>query len=133
MTFSDLEHIKAELGLDVREGIVFVRNVRAIFFLQFRVQQRYNDIGGERMAFVVSGIMGDSAESESVFVESRGISQQGEDEIAAAKIVGEIAEELIAGGIVTHILDDRTAVGIGVGLNEFVRGSVGKTLQQERP
>ena len=76
MTFGDLENIKAELSLDVGEGVVFVRNVRAIFFLHFRVQQRYDDIGGKRMALIVGGVMGDRAESESVFVESGGISSR---------------------------------------------------------
>ena len=45
--------------------------------------------------------------------------------------MGEIAEKLAAIRIVAHVLNDRSAIGVGVGLAEIVGGRIGETLLEQ--
>jgi hypothetical protein len=64
----------------------------------------------------ISSIVRQCAQRECVFIQIGGFFDQGDNKIAAADIVREITEEFIAERVVTQILNNCTAVGIGVSL-----------------
>jgi hypothetical protein len=55
-----------------------------------------------------------------------------ENEIATPNIMREITKELAAERIVTHVLNDGTSIGIGMGLLQILWSRAGKALQQQR-
>ena len=59
-----------------------------------------------------------------------GLTQQREDEVAAANIVGEIAEKVAAMRVVAEILNDGSAISVGVSLFEIFASGSGKALKQ---
>ena len=64
-----LQDIEAELGSQVRNGIVPVGHGSAKLGAELRIEDRHRQIGGEAMAAVVRGIMGQRPQCEGVFVE----------------------------------------------------------------
>ncbi len=84
------------------------------------------------MALVIGGVMGQRAQREGIFVEILRLAHQVHDEIAAADIVHQVAEESAAERVVAHVLQNAAAIGVGVGLQQIVRGGVGESRQQER-
>ena len=60
------------------------------------------------------------------------IPPEGENEIPASHVVGEISEELIAKRIIAQVLNDCSAVGIGLGLEELLRSGARKSPQEHR-
>lgn len=76
--------------------------------------------------------MGEGAESESIFVDVRGVTDHLHHDVTAAYVVHEIANFLVAERIVAHVLNDATAIGVSVGFFELLRSQVGKFLQEKR-
>jgi hypothetical protein len=54
-----------------------------------------------------------------------------DDEIAAVYVMGEVAEEMAAERIISHVLHDGTAVDVSVRLEEVRRSCVRKALQED--
>ena len=81
------------------------------------------------MAIVVRGIVRQRAGGESVFVEIFGVSQQRQDEIAAADVVREVAEKRAAVRVVPHVLNDGSAIGVGLGPAQILLGCTRKFFQ----
>src|SRR4029077_5239130 len=58
---------------------------------------------------------------------------QGLNEITAADVVRQVAEELVAVRVVAHVLDDGASVSIGMSLAQIVLGGVGEALLKQWP
>jgi len=76
--------------------------------------------------------MAERADAEGKFVEVVDSLIRFGGEVAAADVVGEVAEEFVAERVVAEILDEAAAVGVGVGFDEFVRSGVGIALKEKR-
>ena len=64
------------------------------------------------MTFVIGRIMGQRSQGEGVFVDVLRITEQSFNEISAANVVNQVAEELAAKRIVAHVLNDGAAIGV---------------------
>jgi hypothetical protein len=73
--------------------------------------------------------MRQSAERECVFIEILGIADQRLDEVTAANVVHQIAEETTAVGTITEILNDRAAKREAMSVAKFVGSGVWKAPQ----
>src|SRR5580704_12115077 len=71
-------------------------------------------------------------QSKSIFVQVRGIAHQSLHEIAGAYVVNQIAEKVAAKGVITKILNYRSAVSVRVRFLQLLRSAVGKALQKQR-
>jgi len=77
--------------------------------------------------------MGESSKSEGVLIDVAGLlcfDEHVGDEVSAADVVGEIAEEMGAEGVVADVLNEAAAISIGVGLTHPVVGSTGKASEK---
>ena len=63
--------------------------------------------------------MGQRAQREGEFVQGLRFPNQVRDKIAGAHIMHKVAEEDAAERVVAHVLDNASAVGIGVGFQEI--------------
>ena len=101
------------------------------FNAELRVEQRHRDVHGHAMAIIVSRVMRQRAQRECIFVEVLRISNQVQNEVAAPDVVRQIAVKLAAERIIAQILNDASAVGISVGLDQLIRGGGGKSFQEQ--
>ncbi len=62
------------------------------------------------------------AQREGIFVQVLGFAQEILNEVSAANVMGQIAEERVPKRIVTHVLNDGAAIGIRVRLPEVFLG-----------
>jgi hypothetical protein len=83
------------------------------------------------MTIGIRFVMRQCAQSESIFIDVSRIVKQGHYEIAAPYIVDQIAEILAAERVVAEILDDTTAVGVGMGFGELFFGEFRKSLEEK--
>jgi hypothetical protein len=60
-----------------------------------------------------------------------GVSEEADDEVSGANVVGEVREEGVAEGVVAKILNGRAAVGVGVSLLELGVGEGGVLLEED--
>ena len=127
----DLHHIETEFGANVSFGIVLVRNLVAVFCAQIG-KQKANGLVHRGMSHIVGRVVGESAESEGVFVQVAGFMNEVDDEITAAHVMRQIAEVFIAKRVVAHVLHQAATVSEGVGLLQIIRSGIGETLQQKR-
>src|SRR5579863_2563115 len=67
---------------------------------------------------------------ESVLIDVGRFLDQGGDKISGAHVMQQVAEILIAAGVVAHVLDQASTVGIPVRLLQVVRGGLRKALQE---
>src|SRR5207249_7829567 len=84
------------------------------------------------MTYGGHGIMRTRNDGEVIFVEILSVTQQRQDEIAAADIMREDAEKGAAVRVVAHILNDGAAVGVGLGPAQILLGCLRKFLLKER-
>ena len=75
--------------------------------------------------------MRQGAEREGVLVDILAFEQQFADEIAAADVMHQTAELRAAEWVVAEVLDDSTAIGVGMGLDDLVFRKSGISLEQE--
>ena len=115
--FGDLGYVEAKLSADVGFGILLIGDDRAVFFAEFG-ELEADGLIDSGMTAIVGGVVSKSAEGKGIFVEVGGFLDEIDDEVAAANVVGEVAEIFAAEGIVAHVLHDGAAVGEGVGLLE---------------
>ena len=79
--------------------------------------------------------MRERSEGEGVLVDVVGlfcIREHVFDEVSTADVVREIAEEMVAEGIVADVLDERAAVSVCVGLAHLIVRSAGKAGEEQR-
>ena len=126
----DLQNVEAKLGLHVSQPAVFIRNAVTVFFAQARVENRNRAIGAEAVPVVVRGVMGKGADGKSVFIQVFRVTQECQDEIAAADVMREVTEKGAAVRVVAHILNNGAAVGIGLSPAQIFFGGLGKLFQQ---
>src|SRR5947209_20120056 len=79
----------------------------------------------------VPQIMRKCPHGEGKFVERLRVAEHPGDEITCPNIVREIAEEGLAEGVVTHILDGTSAVSVRVRDSQLFFSSSGESLQQD--
>ena len=127
-----LKHVESELCLGVRERIVGIRDPLSEFQFQLRVQHGHRHIHGHAMAVIVTGVMRQRPQRECILVEVLRLSNQVQYEVAAADVMSQIAVKRAAERIISQILNDASAVGIGVRLSQLIRGRGGKSLQEQR-
>src|SRR5205823_10038753 len=111
----DLEHIESKLGLQVRAGIIRIRNFVAEFPSKFRIQQRYRAIDAEWMACIVGCIVRERPERKGVLVCVLRVAQQCGNKSSAPDVVREISEKVRSKRVVAHVLNDAAAVSEGMG------------------
>ncbi len=75
-------------------------------------------VGADAVAVVVRSVMGEGAQGRRRNRSSLWNREQGQDKIAAAHVMGQVAEEMSAVRVVTHVLNDGAAVGVTVGFCE---------------
>ena len=89
-------------------------------------------IDGVVVADVVAEVMRHGSQGEGVFIGIARIAQEGSNEIAAADVVGQVAEEFVIKRIVAEILNSATAIGIGVSLAQLRCSDGGEAGFEER-
>src|SRR4029079_18041330 len=68
---------------------------------------------------------------EGVFVQILSFGEQGEDEVAAAYIMHQVAEKLAAERVIPHVLQDAPGVGVGMRLYQIFGSGCGEAVQQD--
>ena len=128
----DFEHVKTKFSFHVRQTVVLERNAVTVLLAEAGIQNRNGAVSADAVAVIVRSVMGEGAECESVFREILRIVQQSLDEIAAADVMREIAEERAAVGIVAHVLNDGAPIGVGLRAAQIFLGGLRKFSQQQR-
>ena len=85
------------------------------------------------MAVNVGDIVRERAQRKGIFIGILAFSQQLQDKVPGADVMGQVAEILVAERVVAQILNDRATIGIGMRFVKLVFGKFRKALQQERP
>src|SRR5580700_11384842 len=114
------------------QRILLVRNSVAVFFFEFGIEKRNGAIGGDAMAVIVGGVVGQRADRECEFVQVLCIAKQSLHKISASHVVRQVAEKMAAVWVIAHVLDDRAAVGIGLRLTQLLFSGSRKTGEQKR-
>ena len=128
----DFENVKAKFGFHMGQGVVLESNAVAKFLSEPGIQNRNGTVGAEAVTVVVRGVMRERADGESVFVDVLGVPQQRLDEIAAADVMRKIAEKGAAIRVIPHILNDRTAISVGLCPAQIFFCGLREFLQEER-
>src|SRR4029077_2936852 len=117
--FGDLEDVEAEFRSQMRSRIVFVGRHVGVLLAESRIEYRHSPVHRDSMAVAIRGVVRQSAERECVFIQVLRIADQRLDEVAAANVVHQIAEEMTAVRIIAQILNDRAAIGEAMSLAQF--------------
>ena len=126
-----LEHVEAELRSDVRNRIVPIGHVPSVFPAQRGIQYRHRAVGSNAVPLGIGGIVFQRAQSECIFVQVLRFADQFRDEIAAADVMGEIAEKAAAERIISHILNDAAPIRVSVRLLQLLRRRSGKPFEKQ--
>ena len=127
-----LDYVEAELGANVGGVIVFVGDQVSIPGAELGEGIGDGGIDGG-MAGDVGGVVGQGSEGEGVLIDVPGFLGFGEhvgNEVSATHVMGQVAEEMVAEGVVADVLDEAAAVGIGVGGAHLVVGRAGKAREE---
>src|ERR1035438_6027044 len=104
----------------------------AIFRSQFRICNRNGPIDSGVTGRIRS-IVRKRAQSKGILVSILAFTNQLADKISAANIMCQVAELLVAKRIVTKILNNGSAIGIGMSFPNLVFSESWKALQQKGP
>src|SRR5215471_100102 len=129
----ELLHVKGEFGSNVTVRTLAVGDGGAVLAFQPGERDGGGGIDGLRMPDRVAEIVRQGADRERIFVQRACVLQHPDDKISRANVVGEVAEESFAEGVVPHVLDGASAIGIRVCNDEFMIGGARKLGQEERP
>src|SRR6185503_8145995 len=102
------------------------------FLCQLRKQKGDGAIRSQRVTVVIGRVVTESPKSNGVLVQVLGIAYESLDEITAPHIMGQIAEEPASKWIVAHVLNYRSAIGVGMRLAQRFCRSARESFQQER-
>src|SRR5579862_2018464 len=127
-----LVDIKGKFSSDMTVRTLIVGYTSSELMLELGKLNRSRGIDGLRMADRIANVVRQGADGEGVFVDVLSVAEQVGDEISGADVVGEVAEELFAEGVIAHVLDRRAAVGVGVRLAQLRLGGIGKAGEQQR-
>ena len=127
----DLIDVEAELGADVLARAFGVVDVLAVLLGEFGELLANGEINCVGMTDSVAEVMGEGADGECEVVGSFGFVEERADEVAAADVVEEVREVGFAERIVAEVLNEASAVGIGVRFAEFSGGEGREALKQE--
>src|SRR5579872_2118062 len=89
-------------------------------------------VHGDGMALDIRGVVGEGAEREGVLVEVFLFAEEIHDEIAAADVVDQVAEEMAAEWVVAHVLEYAAGIGIAMRFLQLFRFGLGIPGQQQR-
>ena len=128
----DFENVKTKFRLHVRKLVVLKQNAVAVFLPQPRIQNRNGSVGADAMTVVVRGVVRERADGESVLGYIFCVSQQRLDEITAADVMREVAEKRAAVRVVAHILNDGSAISVGLRPAQILLGCRREFFQEER-
>src|SRR5205807_6927597 len=78
----------------------------------------------------IRGVMRQCAQRKGILIDVRGFAQKCFYKIAAANIVNKITEQLVAERVISHVLNEASAIGICMGLAQVFIRCCGKFLQQ---
>ena len=123
--------IECEFSADVAVRTLVVSHRLAVLAFQLGELDRGGGIDGMRVADGITQVVRESADGECVFVEGAGILQKPYHEITGARVMGQVAEEDFTEGVVSHVLNDTSAIGVSMGLVELCFGSAGKFGKQQ--
>ena len=127
-----LQHIEAELGSQVFAAPFLIGHHGAELLAQFRELDGHGAVD-EWVAMNIGNIVRQRSCSECQFIDVGRFEKQILLEFAGAHIMRQVAEQMASEGIVAHILQHRTAVGIGVRLAQFLQSRLRIAAQQQRP
>ena len=71
------------------------------------------------MAVIIGGVVCQGSECEGILVDVLCLVKERLDEIAAADIMGQVAEETIAKRVIAHVLNDAAPIRISMGLDHI--------------
>jgi len=125
--------VEGKLGSNVAVRALAVRHRVSVLALQIGEFDRSGGIDSFRMTDSVAQLVREGSDGECVLVDRAGISKEAGNEVGGAGVMRQVAEQLFAKGIVAHVLDGGTAIGVGVGLVPLPFGRTGKTRQEKRP
>ena len=123
--------IEREFGTNVAVRTLIISDRFAVFTFQLGELNRGGGIDGMRVADGITQIVRESADGEGIFIDGAGILQKPYDEITGARVMGQVAKEDFAEGVVSHVLDKASAIGVSVRLVELRFGSAGKFGKQQ--
>ena len=99
----------------MRQRILFVGYPVSVLLFQLRVQDGDGAVYPDRMTLVIGGIVGERPEREGIFIDVLRIAQESQDEVSAANVMSQVADESTAVWVIAHVLDNGAPIGIGVG------------------
>ena len=126
-----LRHVEAEFRANVRRLVLRIKNEGAKLGAKLGIGE------GDRlvhrgMSGNVRRVVRQRSQSKGVLVRGLAFLHQFEHKVAAAHIVHQVAELLIAEGVVAHVLDHGAAIGISVSLAHLVVRQPRITRQDHR-
>ena len=121
----DVVDVEGKLGADVLVLAFRVVDVGAVFGGELGERLADGEVDGIGMADGVAEVVGERADGEGDVVGVFGVAEERADEVAGADVVQQIGEERLAEGIVAEVLDDASAIGVGVGLAKLGGSEVG--------
>jgi hypothetical protein len=128
----DVVDVEGELGADVLVRAFGVVDVGAVLGGERGELDADGGVDGLGVADGVAEVVGERADGEGDIVGVFGVAEEGADEVAGADVVEQVGEDRLAEGIVAEVLDDASAIGVGVGLAELGGSEVGVALEQQR-
>ena len=106
-------------------GVFFKGDLLAVLLCQPGVYDRNRWIHGQRMPGVIRRVVCQCPNRESIFIHVLGLAKKGHDEVAAADIMRQVAEEPASKRVIPHILDNAASVSIGMRLLQLGGGRRG--------
>src|SRR5215467_9202910 len=128
MSVRDLDNIEREFGPDVSGGVVFISDLVPIPGLQLWIQHGDRWVDRPRMTVAVRDIVTKRTQSERVFIQVLRVSYQHFNKVPAPHVMRQVAEDLASEWVVAHVLDYRSAVGIGMRFAQVLRRCGSKAL-----
>ncbi len=125
-------HVEAEFCANMGGLVLRVQNNRTKLRAKLRISN-CNCLVHRRVPCDVRCVVRQCAQRKGVLVGILTLFDEFEHEVAAAHIVHQVAELLIAEGIVAHVLDDCSAIRIGVRLPHLLVREPGIARQDHRP
>src|SRR5690242_13908994 len=131
MALGDLEYIEGHFRLDMGKCVIGVSHLLPEFQTKLRIEQRNGRIRCHAVAVVVGGVVRQSSQSESVFVQILRLQDEVDHEVAGPHIVQKIGEKFRAERVIAHVLNDAASVGVGVRLLQLLRRTVGESFEKQ--
>src|SRR5678815_2572001 len=82
------------------------------------------------MTRVVGHVMCQGAESERILVDIVRVAKHCLNEVCASNVVRQVCEQMRTHRVITHVLHDASAIGIGTSLLQILRSCAREPLQQ---